>query len=156
VRIRIEAIDLPGASCGPGSSAPGGHGNVHVGVQRRAHSTELLGLVRGDAPSVSRTLDCTATPSAAGIDLGGPYIQGPPGGRFIYLSWVDVGETGEPTMFRRAKLWLEALPTGTVERAIDDGVLVARLRLTDGRGGPLSASVRPPLVTWSAERSDPA
>jgi hypothetical protein len=31
------------------------------------------------------------------------------------------------------------------------GVLVGRLGLTDPKGGPLCASVRPPVVQWSAE-----
>ena len=37
LRIRIEATDLPGRSCGPGPDAPDGYKNVHVGVQRRNH-----------------------------------------------------------------------------------------------------------------------
>jgi hypothetical protein len=32
-------------------------------------------------------VDRAAVASTTGVDLKGPYIQGPAGGRFIYLSW---------------------------------------------------------------------
>jgi len=87
VQIRIEASDFPGRSCGPSPDSPGGYHNIHVGVQRRSRRDELLGLVPGDSPSATWSLDCNAVRSATGVDLTGRYIQGPPGGRFIYLSW---------------------------------------------------------------------
>jgi Family of unknown function (DUF5990) len=80
----------------------------------------------------------------------GPYIQGPPGGRFIYLNWGTVDRPGEFAMFRRAKLWLNAVPPEVLSRAADLGVLVGRLGLTDAKGNPTCASVRPPLIEWLA------
>ena len=85
-----------------------------------------------------------------GADLRGPYIQGPPGGRFIYLNWGTVDDSGEFAMFRRAKLWLEAVPPEVLAAGADLGVLVGRVGLTDPRGNPVCASVRPPLIEWSA------
>ena len=117
-------------------------------MQRRNSRDDLLGLVPGDAPSAAWTVDCAAEPSAESIDLKGPYIQGPPGGRFIYLSWGTVNG-GRFTLFRRAKLWLDAIPLPVLRDAIDRGVLVGRLGLTDGKGNPLCASVRPPTIEWS-------
>jgi len=152
VWIRIEASDLPGATCGPSPDAPGGYHNVHVGLQRRSRRDELLGLVPGDAPSATWIVDCTAVRSPGGVDLRGPYIQGAPGGRFIYLSWGTVEGAHRFTLFRRAKLWLDAVPTDTLDRALELGVLVGRLGLTDGKGNPLCAAVRPPLIEWSADR----
>ena len=58
MQIRIEASDLPGKSCGPSRDSPGGHHNIHVGVQRRNRRDELLDLVPGDAPSAVWTVDC--------------------------------------------------------------------------------------------------
>src|SRR6266542_6674091 len=110
VRIRIEACDLPGSSCGPSPDRPGGYHNIHVGVQRRSRRDELLDLVPGDAPYATWTVDCTAMPTPTGVDLRGPYIQGPPGGRFIYLSWGTVDDNKNFTLFRRAKVWLDAIP----------------------------------------------
>jgi hypothetical protein len=150
VEIRIEAADLPGRHCGPGPDFPDGHHNVHVGVQRRARRDELLGLTPGDAPSAAWALEATATPGPEGTDLKGPYIQGPPGGRFIYLSWVVVGDDESATLFRRAKLWLTAVPADVLDDAVRLGRLTGRLGLTDDKGWPRCAAVRPPVIEWSA------
>lgn len=150
VQIRIAGSKLPGCSCGPSPDSPGGYHNIHVGVPRRNRRDELLGLVPGDSAEVTWTFDCIPTPSEAGIDIRGPYIQGPPGGRFVYLSWGTVDDAGTFTLFRRAKLWLEAVPASVVELAMERGILVGRLGLTDSTGNPLCASVRPPMIEWSA------
>jgi hypothetical protein len=150
VQIRIEACDLPGNSCGPSPDCPGGYHNVHVGVQRRNRPGELLGLVPGDAPSATWTVDCSAVRSPTGVDLKGPYIQGGPGSRFIYLSWGTVGGAEDFMLFRRAKLWLDAIPPTVIDRALELDLLVGRLGLTDRKGNPLCAAVRPPVIEWSA------
>lgn len=151
MRITIEGTDLPGASCGPSPQRPDGHANVHVGVQRRGKPGELLGVVRGDAPSAAWTLDATVTRGPDGeIDLRGPYIQGPPGGRFIYLNWGTVDVPGAFTMFRRAKLRLDAVPASLLSQAAESGVLTARVVLTDAKGGPACASLAAPYIEWSA------
>jgi hypothetical protein len=149
--IRVEGTDLPGNLCGPSPERPAGHLGIHVGIQRRARPAEFLGVTPGDAPAATWTLDAvvTARPDG-GIDLKGPHIQGPPGGRFIYLNWGTVDQSGEFAMFRRAKLWLEAVPPEVLGAAADLGVLVGRVGLTDPKGNPICASVRPPLIEWSA------
>ena len=53
-------------------------------------------------------------------------------------------------MFRRAKLFLDAVPPNVLRSSIDGGVLVGRLGLTDRKGHPLCAAVRPPLIEWTA------
>lgn len=102
----------------------------------------------GDAPSAEWTTECT--PGTDGGDLRGPCVQGVPGARFLYLSWGTVDEAREFTMFRRAKLWLDAVPADVLAAAVERGILVGRLGLTDRKGHPLCASVRPPLIEWSA------
>jgi hypothetical protein len=145
VRIRIEGRDLPGREC---AAAPGfpGYPNVHVGVQRRARPGELLDLQPADAPSVTWTFDAAVHDG----DVRGPYIQGGPDGRFVYLSWGAVTD-GRFAMFRRAKLRLADLDPSILAEAERSGILVARLGLTDAKGQPICATVKPPLVRWSAE-----
>ncbi|MFF2611756.1 DUF5990 family protein [Kitasatospora sp. NPDC058046] len=150
MQIRIDAFDLPGRTCGAGPDFPG-YTNIHVAVQRLERREELLDPQPGDAASATWTLDCTATTTPEGTDLKGPYIQGRPGGRFIYLSWGTVDEAGAFTLFRRAKLMLDAVDPATAAAATRLGRLTGRLRLTDAKGHPLCAAVRPPLVEWSAE-----
>jgi Family of unknown function (DUF5990) len=150
VQIRIEAHDMPGRSCAPSWDVPDGYHNVHVGVQRRDRRNELAGLVPGDADGATWTLDCLANEEPDGIDFRGPYIQGPVGGRFIYLSWGTVGDDGAFTLFRRAKLWLSSVPAVIAEQAVSRGLLVGRLGLTDDKGHPRCARVQPPVIEWSA------
>jgi hypothetical protein len=145
VTVRIEGVDLPGATCGPSPVNPGGHHGILVGVQRRAKPTEWLGLTPGDAPSVTWELPC----SVEGDDITGPWVQGPRGGRFVYLSWLH-GE--DRTMFRRAKLPLgpASVDPSVLAVAKERGVLVCRIGLTDERGNPRCASVGPQAMAWSA------
>lgn len=146
MQVTIVGTQLPGLDCGRGHNFPG-HANIHVGVQRKNRPTELLDLQRGDATVARWTLDC----SVDGLDVRGPFIQGPPGGRFIYLSWGSVDAEGVFSMFRRAKLLLADVPADIMAAAPTSGVLVGRLRLTDANGQPLCASVRPPQIQWAAE-----
>jgi hypothetical protein len=53
-------------------------------------------------------------------------------------------------MFRRAKLQLDAVPSAILGNAVERGLLVGRLGLTDTKGDPLCAAVRPPMIDWSA------
>ncbi|GAA2805970.1 DUF5990 family protein [Kitasatospora sp. CM 4170] len=149
MQIRIEAFALPGRTCTAGPGFPG-YTDIHVAVQQRQRSDVLLDPQPGDAASAAWTLDCTASATASGVDLKGPHIQGRPGQRFVYLSWGTVDDTGVFTMFRRAKLMLDAVDPAVLAAAAHSGRLVARLGLTDAKGQPLCAAVRPPVVAWSA------
>lgn len=82
--IRIEGVDLPGLGYVRSPKSPDGYHNVHVALQRRNRRDELLGLTPGNATSATWTIDCLPAATPSGFDLKGPYIQGPPHGRFIY------------------------------------------------------------------------
>jgi uncharacterized protein DUF5990 len=144
VQIRIVGTDLPGRDCPPGHNFPG-YTNVHVGMQTKRRPPELLNLQPGDAAEVTWSVDCEVT----GSDIRGPYIQGRPGDRFIYLNWGTLNHDGSTDMFRRAKLMFDAVPADVLAQATESGVLVGRLGLTDGKGQPLCAAVRPPVIEWS-------
>ncbi|MEV4151842.1 DUF5990 family protein [Nocardia salmonicida] len=144
--IRIVGTQLPGLSCRP----PGietAYSNIHVGVQRKNRPQELLDPQRGDADSVTWTVECTVE---GGNDVRGPYIQGRPGERFLYLSWGTIDDAGMLTMFRRAKLMLADVPAEVLAAATESGVLEARLGLTDTTGNPVCARVKPAQIRWTA------
>ena len=149
LRIRIDGVDLPGRACGPDDGIPS-YTNIHVAVQRRDRPAELLDPQPGDAANASWTLECAVT----GTDVKGPYVQGRPGSRFVYLSWGTVDGSGAFSMFRRAKLMLDAVPADVLDAAVREGLLAGRLGLTDGRGHPLCARVVPPRITWTAQSAD--
>ena len=92
--IRIVGVQLPGRECGASGDFPG-YSNIHVGVQRKNCREELLDLHPGDAATAVWTFDCAVD----GTDVRGPYVQGPGGGRFIYLSWGTVDDAGHFTLF---------------------------------------------------------
>ena len=139
--MRIEAVDLPGRACAP-PGAPAGYENVHVGLQRGREPFELVPGGRAELP--------TRPGPDGGIDVGGPFAQGPRGDRVVYLPWGTVDAEGTFTVFRRAKLHLADIDADVLgPAAAGEGPLVARLGLTDSCGLPISARVRPPHVTWS-------
>src|SRR5205823_1929912 len=83
---------------------------------------QWLDLQPGDAPAVAWHLDCTAAAVTGGVlDARGPYLQGGPGQRFIYLSWGELDDAGTFTMIRRAKLWLDGVDRATADAAVTAG-----------------------------------
>jgi hypothetical protein len=145
LRIRIEGTNLPGRTFCE-------HQNVHVAVQSRQDPVDIT---PGDAPGVTFEFDVDILPADDGAwDFRGPYVHGKRGERFLYLTWGDLLPAGGFTMFRRAKLHLSCLDPALIRAAAEpDQHLVGRLGLTDAKGGPRCASLRPPAIAWSAEHS---
>ncbi len=145
MRIRIEGDDLPGRRPGSGADALR-LGNVHVGVQRKA---EVVDRVPADAESAAWDVEVTSREVDGLLDVGGPYVHGRPGARFLYLSWGAV-DGATFSMFGRAKLMFGDIPTEVLRAAHErDAVLVGRLGLTDEDGAPRCARVRPPAIAWT-------
>ena len=143
MRIVIEGHDLPGAEF-VSDGAP--LHNVHVAVQV---GKEPVGLVRGDADGARWEIDVRTVVADDEVDMRGPAVQGKKGERFLYLTWGDVGAGDSFAMFRRAKLMIGDIEPEMLAAATrDDGVLVASLSLTDERGGPRCARVKPPVISW--------
>ncbi|WP_327003975.1 DUF5990 family protein [Dactylosporangium sp. NBC_01737] len=142
--IRLEGSDLPGRR--PGAVADGLRlHNVHVGVQRKA---EVVERIPADAAQARWSFEVTSREVDGLLDVGGPWVHGRPGARFLYLSWGAVDGDGF-AMFRRAKLMFGEIPTDVLRAAHEGaGTLVGRLGLTDAAGEPACARVRP---VWTVE-----
>jgi hypothetical protein len=130
-----------------GTDAPGrtfaSYRDVHVGVQV---GREAVGLVPADTPAPEWALDVRYDG-----DFRGPAVHGKKGERFLYLTWGDVATPGSFAMFRRAKLMVNDIePELLAGAARIDGTLVASLPLTDERGCPRCARVKPPVIGWRA------
>ncbi|MCU7727353.1 DUF5990 family protein [Actinoplanes sp. KI2] len=137
--MRIEGRDLPG-----GDELR--LRNVHVGVQRKAEVVERFPVTAG---AVAWEFDVTVREIDDLLDVGGPFVHGRPGARFLYLSWGNV-DGDRFDMFRRAKLMFGDIPTAVLRDAYQDGgVLVGELGLTDECGDPRCARVRPPDIVWT-------
>ncbi|MBM0202495.1 hypothetical protein JNW90_04720 [Micromonospora sp. STR1s_5] len=147
MRIRIDGSDLPGRR--PGAEADAlRRGNVHVGVQRKA---DVVDQVPADAASATWSFEVSSREIDGALDVGGPWVHGRPGARFLYLSWGSVTQDGF-AMFRRAKLMFTDVPTELLHTAHEgNGTLVGRVGLTDAAGEPICARVNPPAIAWSVE-----
>ncbi|MCM2391021.1 DUF5990 family protein [Streptomyces albipurpureus] len=139
--LRIRGYELPGSACGE-------YRDVHVGTQRGKDPDQL---VSADAAEVVFEVPVETLTRADGtVDFKGPYVQGRPGARFTYLTWGELPPGGRFAMFRRAKLFLADLPAG----AAAGGIAQTELALTDGKGLPRCAGLRPPQITWRLSGTD--
>ena len=170
VTVVIEGFDLPGLTCAPVPGGPGQH-NVHValpgpGQERRGPAgtgqdraalvlpgSPLLAFepVPGDAPAARWEVNVTVRRDEDGFDFSGPFVRGDRSDRHLGLAWGDVPGDGTLRVFRGAKLRLADVEPQLIEEAMRPGQrLLARVRLTDARGNPVCARLRPPAITWSA------
>jgi hypothetical protein len=137
--MRIEGRDLPG-----GEELR--LRNVHVGVQRK---TEVIERFPVSAAEATWEFDVAVREVDGLLDVGGPFVHGRPGARFLYLSWGNVTDDTFD-MFRRAKLMFGDIPTAVLREAYEKGgLLVGELGLTDECGDPKCARVRPPDIVWT-------
>ncbi|MCX4822655.1 DUF5990 family protein [Streptomyces sp. NBC_01142] len=141
LNLRITGRELPGSACGE-------YKDIHVGTQRGREPDQLVPADAAEAVFEIPVETVTAPDGTA--DFRGPYVQGRRGERFIYLTWGEMPPGGEFAMFRRAKFFLADLP----EEALAGGSAETGLGLTDGRGMPLCAAVRPPRITWRFSGAD--
>lgn len=139
--LQIRGHELPGSSCGE-------YRHVHVGTQRGKNPEQL---VSADVSEAVFDIPVETVGAADGTtDFKGPHVQGPRGSRFIYLTWGELPPEGEFAMFRRAKFFLADLPP----EAAAGGTVRTDVALTDDRGLPLCAAVRPPRITWRFSGAD--
>lgn len=91
-----------------------------------------------------------------GPNLRGSVTQGPPAGRFVYVSSGTLAGQGDSCWTRRAKVPLAGITWELVERALADprAVLETRIAGTARDGGPACATV--PLLDdgWSLSAED--
>jgi uncharacterized protein DUF5990 len=78
----------------------------------------------------------------------GPFAQGTPDGRFVYLCWGERAD-GEWDGFRRAKVHLKSLTWAQIDRSVATGLPIrATIRMSDAGGRPATASLGPDHVRW--------
>ncbi len=150
IEVMIEGRDLPGRRCGPDLEGRW-YEDIHVGL---GNGTDTVELVPGDAERAvwSFDIDLRRTEQGA-LDFGGPVVLGPRDERHLGLRWL--GDAGDgPEVFRGAKFRLFEMPDDLFEAAAQHGYrLVGRVGLTDEMGWPRCATVRPPIIEWTVERS---
>jgi hypothetical protein len=164
--VVIEGSELPGLTCQPESDGIV-HRNIHIALATTAKGIAegqpwlnvplkpglAAGPFPGDAEETRWEVTVTVRGSADdGYDFTGPSVGGDRTDRNLGLVWGEVPGDGTLHMFRGAKLRLVEVPPDLITEAMRPGHrLVARVRLTDDKGNPVCARLRPSHLTWSAE-----
>jgi hypothetical protein len=123
---------------------------VAFAVQRGRDDLVKPFLATTDLVSFAITLELGALLADGSANFRGPYAQGAPADRFVYVnSGFYAGQMGTPWE-RRAKIKLAGIPIELVERAAGrpDAAIEALIHGTMNDGGPVCASVRPPQISW--------
>jgi hypothetical protein len=111
-------------------------------LQPYASTAELI--------SFAVTLNLGPALADGAFNFQGPYAQGTPADRFIYVnSGVRAGQA-DTRWERRAKIKLAGIPRELVEAAADDSnrAIEARIPGTAPDGGPVCATVQHDAITW--------
>lgn len=123
---------------------------VLFAVQRG--SDELLPPFASTSESQSFAITMNLGPPLAdgSFNFRGPYAQGTPTDRFVYVnSGTRAGQVGS-LWERRAKIKLAGIPRHLVEAALGDPnrAVEARIQGTLRDGSPVCATVKPDAITW--------
>ena len=159
--VVIEGSELPGLSCQPEADGTG-YRNVHVALFTQSKERPTLVMpgnpwmatepVPGDSPAARWEVPVTVRQADDGYDFSGPFVRGVRDDRHLGLAWGDLPGDGTLQTFSGAKLRLVDVPPGLIAQAMRPGHrLVARVRLTDAKGNPVTARLHPPYIAWSAE-----
>jgi Family of unknown function (DUF5990) len=139
ITIQLHCTHFPGIKFGD-------YQNVHLGVQR---GDETIWETPGDATECTFDIPVDVGNNKDGSpNFLGPFVHGPVGGRFLYLVWFH--KIGELKMgFRRAKINLQHLGWPTIDEAVlSEKPIEAQINLTDKKGGPVCASLKPEHINW--------
>lgn len=123
---------------------------VDFAVQRGRDDLLKPFLATTDLVSFAITLPLGPLLADGSPNFRGPFAQGAPADRFVYLnSGFYAGQMGTPWE-RRAKIKLADIPIELVEIAAGkpDAAIEARIHGAMKDGGPVCATVRPPQISW--------
>jgi hypothetical protein len=104
--------------------------------------------------SFAFTLTLGPTLPDGSFNFRGPFAQGTPADRFIYLNSGTYAGQPDTVWARRAKIKLAGIPRSLVETAAGDAhcAIEARIHGTARDGGPVCATVDPLSISWQLAR----
>lgn len=140
ITILLHCHNLPGLVCGELKQ-------VRLGIQK---GKEVIDDVPADAEDVTFTVPMRVEQQSSNgqPNFLGPFAQGTPEERFIYLCWGERKDSNWET-FRRAKIHLKHFDWQTIEKSLTTGATIeAFINMTDKKGEPLCASVKNDKIDW--------
>src|SRR5262245_57027429 len=117
---------------------------VDYGLQKgRGSAYEIVQTQRSAGGDLEFEFTAGAHVSGAAADFRGPFIQGPKGGRFVYIGiGTYAGQVGTPWS-RRLKVPVKEITADMIRRATRPGSLLEAFVPGTGRDGtPACASVK--------------
>lgn len=139
--IELECVDLP-------TQFPPGVNELRLGVQV-GPMVEQDALCPAEQVILRVPVQVAIDPGEGALHFSGKAVHGPSSGKFLYLCWGEWGDDGEWRGNRRAKLPLGPVTREMVETALRSGQpLRARIHMTDARGQPVAASLKPGIYEW--------
>lgn len=140
ITIRLRCVELPGRTIGDRNA-------VRLGIQKGKEVIEDV-LAEGEEIAFSCSFRVEKNAATGRPNFLGPYAQGTPKERFIYLCWGErKGDVWDG--FGRVKIHLRDLEWSAVEKAIATGnALAATLKMRNPKGRPLFASVQKENIVW--------
>jgi Family of unknown function (DUF5990) len=124
-----------------------GANSLHLGIQHDKAITEMASVA--SKKIVFRPVLRAQRNTDGSVNFLGPFAQGPKTERFIYLNWVTAPANQQTVMIGRIKLHLNHIAWKAVRNAVDTNrPLRVNLALTNAKGNPLMASVRPGVARW--------
>lgn len=123
-----------------------GRANIFLGIQRKK---EVLEETPTSIPQKVFSLQVKVNEGKDGLpNFTGPYVFGKIGDKFLYLVWFIKTANGKEG-FRRAKIKLQDLSWKQIQKSIaGQSPIRANICLTDAKGGPICASLKPPYIQW--------
>ncbi len=102
--------------------------------------------------TLSLLVDARITPD--GLTVHGPFAQGPPAARFVYVNSGTLAGQADSCWTRRAKIPLAGIRREAVEQVVTSPDLLLEVRIpgTAADGGPVCASVPISLGGWAVKR----
>ncbi len=138
--IRLHCIELPGCEVD-------GRTKVRLGIQK---GKDVIEDVLAEAAEITFTclLRVERNSETGKPNFLGPYAQGTPQVRFLYLCWGE-RKAGAWEGFGRAKIHLKAIAWDDVAQSVATGEPIeAIIKMTDKKGNPIYASVREDQISW--------
>jgi len=117
-------------------------GGVDFGLQKgRGSAYETVQTQRSEGSDLSFefSVPVKAARKDANPDLGGPFVQGSPGQRFVYIDIGTYARQADSCWSRRLKIPLTGITADMITAA---GILETRVPGTGKDGGPSCASVK--------------
>lgn len=129
---------------------------IDFGLQEgRGNDYQTVQTQRSKTSDLIFTFTVRAKENAGGEPVFlGPFTQGPPHGRFVYLDIGTYAGQKDTPWSRRLKIPLRGISWQMVEQASgSSGVLETRVRGTGRDGGPTCGTIKP-FNGWTLSRRD--